>query len=493
MVANVRDIKGGKGECDLSYMMLYHLYNYYPELAKLVFRKFLNLTEDTHCLGSYKDIKYMCNYIKTKGGEYHAFINYILEHTVVLLKIEEQKYERNEKNSLLCKWLPREKSKKFGWVFHRLATMYYSCYLKTAKTSQQRVKAYNKTKTNLRKLLAKINKRIDTTQIRMAGQDWKNIDFEKVTGPTLRVHKKAFQNVDKKGSRRSEKKDRIVCAENLKMHIEKAKTGNTVVKGKRVDMFKLVKDAIFANNQLEIDMVNEQWKDNASINLESDHYMIPMGDTSASMECDDNIPMYNSIGFSIRVSEKTHPAFKHRIMTFSNEPTWFQLNEHMTFHQKVTTMKHDSNWGGNTNFYRAMELILNVCLENNVPPTDVEKMILVIFSDMQIDVAQNGINMTTMMENIKLLFSEAGMKSMWRKPYPVPHILFWNLRKTKGFPNCVYEKNTTMISGYSPVLLNSFSEKGFDELKTITPFKMLEDIMRNNRYNFIDILCASMY
>ena len=73
---------------------------------------------------------------------------------------------------------------------------------------------------------------------------------------------------------------------------------------------------------------------------------------------------------------KTHPAFKHRIMTFSNEPTWFQLNEHMTFHQKVTTMKHDSNWGGNTNFYRAMELILNVCLENNIPPTDVEKMIL---------------------------------------------------------------------------------------------------------------------
>ena len=91
-------------------------------------------------------------------------------------------------------------------------------------------------------------------------------------------------------------------------------------------------------------------------------------------------------------------------MTFSNEPTWFQLNEHMTFHQKVTTMKHDSNWGGNTNFYRAMELILNVCLENNVPPTDVEKMILVIFSDMQIDVAQNGINMTTMMK-ILLLYS----------------------------------------------------------------------------------------
>ena len=258
-------------------------------------------------------------------------------------------------------------------------------------------------------------------------------------------------------------------------------------------MFKLVKDAITANNSLEIDMVNEQWKDNAGINVESDHYMIPMGDTSGSMSCDDNIPMYNSIGFSIRVSEKTHPAFRHRIMTFSREPTWFQLNEHMTFHQKVTTMKQDNNWGANTDFYKAMEMILKVCLDNNVPPTDVEKMILVIFSDMQIDVAQGSINLTTMMENIRLLFSEAGMKSMWGKAYPVPHILFWNLRKTDGFPNCVYEKNTSMISGYSPVMLNAFSEKGFDELKSVTPFKMLEDILRNNRYNFVDIHCVTMY
>jgi len=494
MVANVRDVKSGKGECQLSYMMLYHLYNYYPLLAQLVFKKFLNLTDDTHCLGSYKDIKYMCDYIKNKTcNENHDFINYILDHSMHLLKVEELNYEKGEKNSLLAKWLPRGKSKKFGWIFNKLALIYYPHYLKTATTAYKRNMAYKKAKTNLRKLMSKINKRIDTTQIRMAGQDWKNINFEKVTGPTLRVHKKAFQNVDKSGAQRSQREDRIDCAENLKTHIEESKKGNRVVKAQRVEMFKLVKDAISANNKLEIDMVNEQWKDNASINVESDHYMIPIGDTSTSMECDDNIPMYNSIGFSIRVSEKTHPAFRHRIMTFSTNPTWFQLNENMTFHEKVTVMKHDSNWGGNTNFYKSMELILKVCLDNNVPPTDVEKMILVIFSDMQMDIAQGSINLTTMMENIRLLFSEAGMKSMWRKSYPVPHILFWNLRKTDGFPNCVYEKNTSMISGYSPVMLNAFSEKGFDELKSVTPFKMLEDILRINRYNFVDILCATMY
>ena len=80
----------------------------------------------------------------------------------------------------------------------------------------------------------------------MAGNDWKNINFKKVTGPTLRVHKKAFQNVDKKGLQRSKSEDRIICAKNLINHIEEAKKGNTVIKAKRVDMFKLVKDAINA-------------------------------------------------------------------------------------------------------------------------------------------------------------------------------------------------------------------------------------------------------
>lgn len=494
MVANVRDIKDGKGECQLSYMMLYHLYIYYPDLAQLIFRKFLNLKSDTHCLGSYKDIKYMCEYIKNKtDNDNHPFIVYILEYSSTVLKKEETNYNTGNKNSLLAKWLPRSKSKKFGWIFNKLALIYYPHFFTTVKTSLQRNMAYKKAKTNLRKLLSKINKHIDTIQIRMAGQDWKNINFGKVTGPTLRVHKKAFQNVDKKGCQRSTSEDRIKCSQNLKTYIEDSKNGIGVVKGKRVDMFKLVKDAITASNQVEIDMVNEQWKDNSSINVESDHFIIPIGDTSGSMEQDNMIPIYNSIGFSIRVSEKTHPAFKHRIMTFNTNPTWFQLNENMTFHQKVKVMKKDNNWGGHTNFYKAMELILNVCLENNIPPTDVEKMILAVFSDMQMDVAQGSINMTIMMENIKLLFSEAGMKSIWRKPYPVPHILLWNLKKTNGFPNCVYEKNTTMISGYSPVMLNAFSEKGFDDLKSITPFKMLEGILRNNRYKFVDIPVTMVY
>ena len=56
-----------------------------------------------------------------------------------------------------------------------------------------------------------------------------------------------------------------------------------------------------------------------------------------------------------------------------------------------------------------------------------------------------------------------------------PHILFWNLRKTTGFPATTFTKNITFLSGYSSTLLNVFVTKGVDALREVTPFNMLTD------------------
>ena len=37
-------------------------------------------------------------------------------------------------------------------------------------------------------------------------------------------------------------------------------------------------------------------------------------------------------------------------------------------------------------------------------------------------------------EQIAKKFAQAGMCTSWQRPYDMPHILFWNLRKTTGFP-----------------------------------------------------------
>mgnify|MGYP001198871949 CR=1 FL=1 len=75
---------------------------------------------------------------------------------------------------------------------------------------------------------------------------------------------------------------------------------------------------------------------------------------------------------------------------------------------------------------------------------------------------------------------------MYGVPISPPHIVFWNLRKTNGFPSLTTEKNTTMMSGYSPVLLNAFIEKGMDALAEFSPETMFLELMNKPRYDCLE-------
>ena len=122
----------------------------------------------------------------------------------------------------------------------------------------------------------------------------------------------------------------------------------------------------------------------------------------------------------------------------------------------------------------------------------VENMILAIFSDMQFNesdrtmynVSDNG--QMPFYEEVKQMYADAGLKSSYCAPYSVPHILFWNLRTTKGFPVLTSQENVSMLSGYNSSLLNTFCNKGFDELKKFEPIKFVEDILANERYNYVE-------
>ena len=204
------------------------------------------------------------------------------------------------------------------------------------------------------------------------------------------------------------------------------------------------------------EIINEQWKDNMQQN-DTLSKIIPMADVSGSMESDNCLPLFNSIGLSIRVSEKTHPAFKNRILTFSENPSWVKLSDDMTFCEKVYKVRN-AEWGGNTNIYKAMELICDTLIYNNIEPNEVKNLTLCILSDMQIDDTLMGKNYNTLYDNIKLLFNNAGLQTKFKQPYEPPYIVL-EFKKTKGLPLNLL-KNVTMISGYNGVLLNTFREKG---------------------------------
>jgi hypothetical protein len=354
-------------------------------------------------------------------------------------------------------------------------------------------------------LCSKLNRHLDTVQIKQTAKNWASINHAKTTSITMAKQRKAFLN--KKGS---EDPDRIECADNLRAYLESLKKDGKDVKGKHVSLpdftkqaqalaqwqHDIVRPGYIVPKSEEADILNSQWRDNSiKKNANGLGPVVPMCDLSGSMSGD---PMAAAIALSCRVAEKS--VLGRRVMTFSAEPAWIDLDGKVDFtDMAMEILSHSRTAGFNTDFYKALDLILAAIEKYRVPPIDVENMILAIFSDMQIDdnlCFTNGINSythteeqavaahgkwATMHEQIKQKYAEVGMR-MYGQPLNAPHILFWNLRNTSGFPTLSTEAGCSMMSGFDPTVLNMFCEMGIDALKDMTPYKNLMKLLENERY-----------
>jgi len=537
ILAHTRDIVSGKGEYMLFYIMLI-------EWAKVDFRFFdfmiRSLVYDTsttdadsqshshpkHPLGSWKDMKYFLTYMKAElidSFQPQVFKDYKdiqnqrdlyskCVNTIVLLVNEQLRADyaiysehRTDSISLVAKWIPREKSKKFGWLYYYLTMNYFQNEIPSDQTHPSYERAVNRAFMNYRKMISALNKQLDTTQVKMCDKTWSDIDFNKVTSVTTHKQTKSFMNLKQNGktSRYPHDADREACKYNYEEYLCDVKEGKQRIKGARVSVIDLVKSALSNKHLLTplspsssspvIDTINAQWKDN-SVSNGADNLgeMIAMCDVSGSMESDNSNPLHAAIGLSIRVAERS--ALGPRIMTFSERPQWIQLDipgESDTFVKQVVKVR-GSNWGMTTNFYYALDLIRQVIEDNKMPRDVVEKLTLVIFSDMQMCEAspdlRNIEKKNTLFENIRQMFAKMGerlygnMDAETQPPLKPPHIVFWNLRKTSGFPCLSTDENVSMMSGFSPALLNVFCQKGVNGLKNYTPWNTLIETLNNSRY-----------
>jgi hypothetical protein len=482
MIGHTRDIIDGKGEYMLTYMMIHTWYEFYPELSKFALRCLVDLGDKSvHQYGSWKDIKYFCEYARNHGMNIdHPLIRYAVVLTNEQLKKDYENLSNNSNNiSLTAKWVPREKS-SFSWLYQSLATNYFSNFLETARTETQMEKAILKCKTEYRKVLSSLNRKIDTLQIKQCDGSWSAIDFNKVTSISLAKQKQAFLNIKKDRTvRYPDNQDRIECAEHFKARIKKAVDGEVEMKGKRVGMADFTKQAIDLlrhPNADEINLLNSQWRDNGTQNGALGK-MIAMVDVSGSMEGD---PMNVGIALGIRISEKS--VLGKRVMTFSSTPTWVNLEGHNDFVSQVQVLKR-APWGMNTNFHAALDMILDAIIQNKMTPEEVQDMVLVILSDMQMD-AGDACDKKALYDFMKAKYEAAGIRVHGRA-YKPPHILFWNLRSTSGFPSLSTQPNASMMSGFSPVLLNLFCEQGMEALQSCTPWALLEKSLENDRYKIM--------
>ena len=495
IAAQTRDLEGGKGEYRLGWNLI-HSFDKVGESSiaqKLIYYSVYDLPIQTdkcssHPYGSWKDIKYLWSQFSWSQGT-STFMIKLINSAVK----EDYDLIKNDKpaKSLVGKWVPRESS-QFKKMFRELAIDYFPQFLSTCnKQSNPHNYAMAKRKCYLeyRKIISCINKSLHTVQINQCEGSWSEIDYEKnVTSITLFKQGIAFRNKTRKGLNRSEEKDRIEGAKNFFEWLDNKAKNNESIKGRRVGIVDLVEKAVnlksyifYSKEEYESlkNQINLQWNDNEKLNQSLEN-MIACVDVSGSMYGN---PMNAAIGLGLRVANKS--KLGRRVLTFSATPTWHILpepdkNGKNDFVNDVTQIK-SAEWGMNTNFTALLKLILDACIEKKLSNSDVSQLTLVIFSDMQIDYSDNESLNETMWKHIETLYKSAGYDK-------VPHILFWNLESTSGFPTLSNQKNVSMFSGFSPILLNQFCEKGIDFLNSVSPWSQIVSMLSHQRYSIFNQL-----
>jgi hypothetical protein len=473
LVGQTRDIIEGKGEYSLAYMLIAIWYKHHPTLARFAFECFV--VGPAHPYGSWKDVKGMIKYMEQKNTGKELII-----YAIKLLNSQLKEDSTADIPSLAAKWTPREKS-SHSELFVELALDYYSEYLVSALTPEMLKRAKTKAKMDYRKLISSLNKKLDTVQIKQCSLRWSEIEPGNQTSITMHKQKRAFLNKTKNGEQRSESEDRILCGKKFEEFASKAEKGEVEIKGKRIGLNDFTQEALsLINSQKELSseaqILNAQWVNNSQQTGKLGK-MVAMVDVSGSMSGD---PLHAAVALGLRIAENS--LLGKRVLTFSARPTWVNLDGCDNFVSMVNLVQH-AHWGMNTNFYAALDMILNAIVQNKLEPEDVEDMVLTILSDMQIDQADSSYG--SMMSGIEQKYAEAGMR-LYKKPFKVPHILFWNLRSTSGFPALSLQKNASMMSGFSAALLNLFCEEGLEALQSCTPWSMFLKGISLERYQILE-------
>jgi hypothetical protein len=228
-----RDIVNGRGAYQLAYIQMYEWNKYYPQLVKNAIYRFVipiptttkTITtnehqqhQSKHALGSWKDIKYFLTYCKMRGLPVdHELFVYCYKLVNEQLKKDIDNKMLSLSLSLVAKWIPREKSKKHGWLFHELAKHYY----KSDKNGKSDKKSIRWKKMEYRKICSNLNRALDTVQIKQTSNQWSTINHNKTTSLTLMKQMNAFLRTWSNTNTEDNKLDRENCSKKFKYFLNR--------------------------------------------------------------------------------------------------------------------------------------------------------------------------------------------------------------------------------------------------------------------------------
>ena len=486
LIANIRDIRHGKGQHDISYVMIWKLYKFFPSLALYMLHRFVkNTTNQSYAYGSWRDIKYLCGFVKqnSRYGENDSIIEVCIELINTQLKedIDTWKFSENAMDSRfishVTKWIPRE-NKKFGWLFNLLAIHWgktqYPYIIKSASSYDSQIKAHNKYKQLYRKNVSFLNKALDTVEIKLCAN--RRTLIEPANIPLCSLSK--YNNVSFYDS---DDNDKLECSKQIVNYLESKYSFHHVCKnlGKYNTSSSLpisyyVKNAVSVirdsknDSNPQFHIINKQWdhlvKVTAHTKLE---YIIPIIDISYSMRKYDDEPLYAAIGYAILISQQS--SIQNRIMVINNNPMWVQFQDNMTFVKKV---KHildiiSSVYSTKTSYINTFHLI------GNTFGNDIKNIQFVIFSTFT-DIQSTD---TNLYDNI--------MTAISYYTNSVPHISFWNLSNHENtILPCISDQNKTkLLSGYSPQLISQLYNP--KQYYIYTPYTHIQYVLNSYQYDIL--------
>ena len=470
-----RDIRGGKGERKLFGQMVEILLKTRPELM-------IGLLDLVPEYGCWRDL--------------YTEHFYGYRPDVVDLVVKQLKADADTKPSatisLCAKWAPREGKNTEG------AKAMAAQLFPSEPRLSHRLKAY-------RKLVAGLNRRLDTTEIKMCSRHFADIDPAKVPGVCLAKHMKAFLNQPLKGRglRHPDDPDRNACREHFQDHMAKAVKGAAKVNG-AVTRYphQVIKDIVKGAEGAEKDALIAVWNGmvaNAKA-LGGLQMTIAMCDFSGSMHSAGtakDTPYWVSMAMGLLISEVTSDEFKDTFLTFDSNPTWHNLPTGTDIFNRVRSIGYVGQ-GTSTDFQKAMDLVLSTLKEKRVRPGQEPKDLIVI-TDMAWDQACSSSERSAYTDNsyrhvvktetwqthiqmIREAFRRAG-EDMWGAAYgwKPPRIVIWNVAATcADFHATADTEGVIMLSGWSPSLFKVLTEEG---ARVQTPAEALRIMLDDERYD----------
>lgn len=347
----------------------------------------------------------------------------------------------NSEDNLILKYLPRRKKKaghKNNWWIN---------YLRGFLELDDR---------EYRKLCSSFV----TPETKMCSNQWSEIKYEEVPSVCMNRNRKNFMAHDKERFEKfigSVLKKETVDGKIAKMNVSALYPHQIIEPFARKSAY----GAMHVSQQVK-DFAQAQWSQLGE-KFKTSKKIFVVADTSGSMEPD---AICISKALAIFMAERLTGAFHNFYAIFSDRPAFFQFNDEDSIYDKVNAMKNED--AGSTDIEALFDMILSRAVGMRIPVEDMPETIMII-SDMQFNASRMGAH------NITSLIADKYKRS----GYPLPEVLFWNVRNSEGVPVTQDQSGVALFSGASP---NSVGQMlgGY-----LNPVESMMKVVDKEEYNFL--------